>query len=476
MVGCIEPIHFIYFHGNMNSDAMLIKLQRMRDYFNSGITRPEAFRKQQLRNLKAAVLRYEDDIHAALYADLKKGPEESWVTETGFLLSEIREILKGLHRWMAPEKVPTNLVNLPSSSFIIREPLGVVMIIGPWNYPMQLLFTPLAGAIAAGNCVFLKASEYASATSIVMEKIISEIFAPEYVLYEKGEGTVVIPPLMDNFRFDHVFYTGSTQVGKIIYQHAAGKLVPVTLELGGKSPCVVESDANCKVAARRICVTKFSNSGQMCVAPDYVLVQASIKVKFIDELKMAIEDFFSDDPSASGSYGKVINLQHFHRLLGYLETSNVLYGGKSNEDQLYISPTIVEQVSLDSPVMQEEIFGPILPVISFETMEDGKAIISRNPDPLAFYVFTSNRKKEKAWLDEISFGGGCVNNASWHLTNPHLPFGGKGNSGIGAYHGKNSFEVFSHRKSIMKTPTWFDPSIKYPPYKGKLGLFKKVIR
>jgi len=460
----------------MVANNMLEKLQRMRNYYNSGVTRTKSFRRQQLLNLKKSVLKYEREIQDALYADLKKSPEETWVTETGFLLSEISVLIKNLHTWMEPERVPTNLVNLPSSSFIIREPLGIVMVISPWNYPLQLLFTPMAGAIAAGNCVFLKASEFAAATAKLMEKIISETFSPEFILFEKGEGAVVIPALMNNFRFDHVFYTGSTSVGRIIYQLAAAKLVPVTLELGGKSPCVIESDANIRIAARRIGMTKFSNSGQMCVAPDYVLIHRSVKELFIGELKSAVEQFFTEDPSDSYNFGKIIDQKHFNRLLGYLNCGKVVYGGKSKLDKLYLSPTILDEVSLNSPVMQEEIFGPILPVIAFDTMDEARSVISLHPDPLAFYIFTSSRKRENAWIQEVSFGGGCVNNASWHLTNPHLPFGGRGNSGMGSYHGRNSFEIFSHKKAIMKTPTWFDPAIKYPPFKGKLGLFKKVIR
>jgi aldehyde dehydrogenase (NAD+) len=339
-----------------------------------------------------------------------------------------------------------------------------------------LLFTPLCGAIAAGNCVVLKPSEFAPATEQVMGKIIAETFAPEYIAYVTGDGAQVVPEMMNNFRFDHVFYTGSTTVGKIIYKMAADKLVPVTLELGGKSPCVVESDANIKVAARRIAVTKFSNAGQMCVAPDYVLVHASKKEAFITAIRHALQSFFGHDAANSYEYGKIINERQFNRLVGYLGQGNIIYGGRHNVQQLFIEPTIIEPHSLDTALMQEEIFGPIVPLIAFTDAEEAKAIIAKNPNPLAFYIFTSDSKKEKAWLEQVPFGGGCVNNASWHLTNHHLPFGGRGNSGIGHYHGRHSFDTFSHHKAIMKTPTWFDPAIKYPPFKGKLGLFKKIIR
>jgi aldehyde dehydrogenase (NAD+) len=455
---------------------LLAQLQASADYFKTGATKSYAFRKEQLQKLKAAVLAHEKELHEALYADLKKSPEESWVTETGFLLAEINHTLKHLKEWVKPQKVATNLLNLPGKSFIYKEPLGVVLIIGPWNYPLQLLFNPLVGAMAAGNCAVLKPSEFAPATAAVMKKIIEENFTSEYILYVEGEGAAVVPQMMNHFRFDHVFYTGSTQVGKMIYQMAAAQLVPVTLELGGKSPCVVESDANLKVAARRIALTKFSNAGQMCVAPDYVLVHQSVKEDLIKELKKNIEQFFSKDASTSYDYGKIINEKQFNRLVNYLQQGRIVYGGSYNASTQYLAPTLLEDIPLDTAVMGEEIFGPVLPLISFTTFEEAKQIISRHPDPLAFYVFTQSAEKEKQWIEQVPFGGGCVNNASWHLTNFNLPFGGRGNSGIGAYHGKYSFDVFSHQKAIMKTPTWFDPGLKYPSFKGKLNFFKKIIR
>jgi len=456
--------------------SLVGKVNSMRQFFNGGRTRPYLFRKQQLQKLRSAILMHEKELHDALHTDLKKSPEESWVTETGFLISEINSALKNLRQWMQPERAKTNLVNIPSLSYVMREPMGVVLILGPWNYPLQLLFTPLVGAIAAGNCVVIKPSEFAPATAAIMKTIVDETFSPEYILCVEGDGAQVVPLLMNNFRFDHVFYTGSTAVGKIIYKMAAEQLVPVTLELGGKSPCVVESDANIKVAARRIAVAKFSNAGQMCVAPDYVLVHSSIKEKFVDELKKTVVKFFSMDPSTDYSYGKIINERQFKRLVNYLSSGTIVHGGRHDVTKFYIEPTIIENISPDSPLLTEEIFGPILPVISFHNFEEAKAVIDRNPDPLAFYIYTSSHKKENEWLEKIPAGGACVNNSSWHLTNHHLPFGGRGNSGIGEYHGKNSFETFSHRKAVMKTPTWFDPNIKYPPFKGKLWLFKKVIR
>ena len=449
---------------------------QMRNYFESGITKPYAFRKEQLKKLQQAVKKYEQQLHDALYTDLKKSPEECWVTETGFLLSELTNILKHLQGWMEPETVPTNLLNLPSKSFVMQEPLGVVLIISPWNYPFQLLMTPLAGAMAAGNCVTLKSSEFAPATSAIMKQMIEETFDKNYIQFVEGDGAVVIPQMMNNFTFDHVFYTGSTTVGKIIYKMAAERLVPVTLELGGKSPCIVEYDANIKVTAKRIAFAKFSNAGQMCVAPDYVLVHQSKKHELIEAFKKTIPKFFGADAAASHEYGRIINEKQFDRLSGYLQQGKIVCGGNSDRNNLYIEPTIMEGVSLDTAIMKEEIFGPILPVIGFETTREAKAIIANNPNPLAFYVFTSSRAKEIDWLTSVPFGGGCVNNTALHLTNHSLPFGGRGFSGSGQYHGKYSFETFSHKKSVMRTPTWFDPAIKYPPFKGKMKLFKMVIK
>ena len=309
-----------------------------------------------------------------------------------------------------------------------------------------------------------------------MQKIIEQTFPKEYVLYVPGDGATVIPEMMNRFSFDHVFYTGSTAVGKIIYKMAAERLVPVTLELGGKSPCVVESDANINIAAKRIAMTKFSNAGQMCVAPDYILVEISQKQKLITALTEKINQFFGTDPAKSDNYGKLINAKQFDRVISYLSNGKILHGGRHDRDSLFIEPTLLDVSDIHSPVMKEEIFGPVLPIISFTTKEEALTIIAQNPNPLAFYIFTTDSSKEKEWIEAVPAGGACVNNASWHLTNPSLPFGGRGFSGTGAYHGKYSFETFSHRKAVMKTPTWFDPWIKYPPLNGRLKLFKWLIK
>lgn len=452
------------------------ELQLLRSFYESGGTKTYRWRVERLEAFKKVILDHEQEINQALYTDLKKTPEECWVSETGLLIQEINHTIDHLRDWMQPKKVDTNLLNLPSSSYLYPSPKGVVLIIGPWNFPLQLLLIPFVGAIAAGNCVVLKPSEFAPAMAALVEKMIKECFDPQTAFVVQGDGATVVPAMMNEFRFDHVFYTGSIPVGKSIYQMAAKELIPVTLELGGKDPCIIEEDANLKVAARRIVVGKFTNAGQMCVSPDYLLVKESVKDRLIEYIKEAIVKFYGNSPATTDGYGKIINEKRFDKLVSYLSQGNIIYGGESNREQLFIAPTLIEGVSLDSPIMQEEIFGPILPIISFKEEEEAMAIIRRNPNPLSFYVFTSSKQKEEYWLERVQFGAGCVNNAVWQFSNHYLPFGGVGQSGIGAYHGKSSFDVFTHTKSVMKTPTWFDPDLKYPPMKGKLGLLKMIVR
>jgi aldehyde dehydrogenase (NAD+) len=456
--------------------ATLPELDTLQNFFKTGVTKPASFRKKQLKKLQQCIIDNEQEIYKALYTDLKKSPEECWVTENGIVLAEISNMIKHIDLWMQPEKKATNLLNFPSKSYVIKEPLGVVLIIGPWNYPFYLLINPLVGAIAAGNCAVLKPSEHAPATSAVIKKMMEGTFAPEYVFFKEGDGGKLIPEMMKDYSFDHVFFTGSTAIGKEIYKMAAEKLTPVTLELGGKSPAVVETDADLKVAARRIAMTKFSNAGQMCVAPDYVLVHASRKEALVKEMKKALQQFFGVDAAASDNFGRIINEKQFDRLVKYLEEGNIIHGGGTNRNDLYIAPTLIDGVNTGSKIMQEEIFGPVLPILSFENKEQALAVIEANKNPLAFYIFTGSSKKEKEWLNDVAFGGGCVNNASLHLTNHRLPFGGRGASGIGMYHGRYSFDTFSHSKAVMKTPTWFDPSVKYPPFTGKLKLLKWLIK
>jgi aldehyde dehydrogenase (NAD+) len=454
---------------------MSSNINALKDYFNTGATQTYAFRLLQLERLKKAVMDSEKILYEALHADLKKTDEDAWATEVGFFLSELNHTIKHLQEWMQPKSVATNLVNMPSTSYTIQEPLGVVCIIAPWNYPFQLLFTPLIGAIAGGNCAVLKPSEFAPATAKVMAKIVDGLFPNNYMLYLEGDGATVLPPLLTENRFDHIFYTGSTAVGKIIYKYAAEKLVPVTLELGGKSPAVITADANLRVAARRLASPKFSNCGQMCIAPDYILVPTDLKDKLIKELIIAIQSFYGVDAEASEHYGKIINDKQWLRITSYLSEGEIIYGGKSNREKLFIEPTIMTGVHADAKIMHDEIFGPILPILTYTSKEEALAIIQKNPNPLAFYVFTENKVDEQYWLTNVPSGGACVNNATMHITNHELPFGGRGFSGTGGYHGKLSFDTFTHTKSVLKTPTWIDPSFKYPPYKGKAWLLKRLI-
>ncbi len=453
----------------------MFQFQSLRDFYNDGNTLSYEFRKSQLLAFENAIKKYEGEISDALFADLGKSAEESWGTETGLLLGEIKYAIKHLSEWMKPKKVSTGLVTFPSTGKIYRDPLGVVLIISPWNYPVQLSLVPLVGAIAAGNCAVLKPSEMAPATEKLIAKIIKETFNENYITVVTGDGADVIPAMINAFHFNHIFFTGSTVVGKAIYKLAADQLIPVTLELGGKSPCIVESDADLKVAAKRIVMGKFLNAGQTCIAPDYILVKESVKEKLLDELAATIEAFYTDDPSASYDYGKIINQKRFQKLASFLSQGSIFYGGKTDESNLYIQPTILTDITMEDSVMKEEIFGPILPVMSFKTTEEAINIVRQNNSPLSFYLFTKNKSIEAEWLRRTAFGGGCINNTVYHFSNLNMPFGGIGNSGIGSYHGKKTFEIFSHAKPVLKTGTWLDPGIKYPPLKGKLNLLKKFI-
>jgi aldehyde dehydrogenase (NAD+) len=460
----------------MNDSFTNNELLSLRRFYETGATLTYAFRKQQLQLFKQAVIKYEQEIYDALYKDLKKSPEESYATENGLLLAEINVTLKHLKQWMSPQSTGINLVNLPSSGKLYPDPLGVVLIISPWNYPFQLSLIPFVGAIAAGNCVVLKPSESAPATAAIIEKIIKETFPPEYVKVIQGDGASVIPGMMQAFRFDHIFYTGSIPVGNAIYQLAAKELIPVTLELGGKSPAIVEEDADIAASAQRIALGKFANAGQTCIAPDYVLVHENVLEKFTAVLKDKVTRFFGEDAAKSHDYGRIINSKRFDTLAAYLQDGEIIMGGQTDRAALFIAPTIIKNINQDAKVMQDEIFGPILPIISFKQTEEAIAIVKKNANPLAFYIFTSSKKREEEWIRRVAFGGGCVNNTIWQFANHYMPFGGIGSSGMGAYHGKHSFNTFTHIKPVMKTPTWFDPAIKYPPFKGRLNLFKWLIR
>ena len=448
----------------------------LQQYFASGETTSYSFRKLQLQKLRKAIEANELAVMDALYHDLKKSPEEAYSTEIGFVYSEISNTLKHLQEWMQPVTVSSPLIIFPSSSKIIRDPLGVTLIIAPWNYPFQLVMAPLIGSIAGGNCSVLKPSEFTPYTSAIIEKIIAEAFSLNYITVATGNGAEVVPQLMKQYRFDHVFFTGSIPVGRQIALMAADKLVPMTLELGGKSPCIVDKDVNLKVAAQRIAWGKFTNVGQTCVAPDYLLVHESRKNELVELLEKSVHQYYGDDPLQSADYGKIVNENRFNKLESFLSQGSIVFGGETDKEKLYISPTLLENVAETSPVMQEEIFGPILPLYTFKDHQQAIEMVRRMPNPLALYIFTNNAKVEKLYTEKISFGGGCINNTLIHLANAELPFGGVGNSGVGAYHGKFSFDTFTRQKSVVKTSTWIDPPEKYPPYSGKLKILKWLLK
>ena len=445
-------------------------------FFESGATLSYSFRLRQLVAFRTALEAHEEEIYSALHSDLRKSRTEAFLTEFGLLLSEIKTAIKKLRSWMRPERVTTNLLNIPSSSRIYPHPKGVVLIIGAWNYPLLLGLVPVIGAIAGGNCIVIKPSEHAVATAAVIGRIFQKAFPENYIRVIQGDGAVVVPALMNAIRFDHIFYTGSGAVGRSVYELAAKKLVPVTLELGSKSPVIVEKDAALTVSARRIVFGKFINAGQTCVAPDYLLVHTAIYDRFLEALTESIAAFFGTAIQNSPDYGRIINRRRFDALITLLENSEgrVVTGGNHDAADLYIAPTILRDISAHDALMQEELFGPLLPVLPFRTREEAFAVVEQHKNPLAFYLFTASKRTEQEWLDRLAFGNGCINNTIQHLANAHLPFGGVGQSGIGAYRGIHSFKVFTLARAVMKTPVWFDPPIKYPPYKDKLKWLKRI--
>ena len=450
-------------------------LSRQREFFNTQKTLSYKFRLDALKKLKREIIALEADIAKALYDDLGKSYTEGYMTEIGMVLSEINFALRHLKKWMKPKKVKTPLAHFKSKSFVLPSPLGVVLIMSPWNYPFMLCIDTFVGAIASGNCAVLKPSNYSYNTSMIIRQIIANIFDKDYVTVVEG-GREQNKALLDQ-KFDHIFFTGGLNVGKEVALKASSNLTPYTLELGGKSPCIVEKSANLKLSARRIAFGKFLNCGQTCVAPDYILVHKSVKDELIANLKVEIEKMYSQDPLSNNSYGKIINQKHFDRLRGLIDKDKVVYGGKSEASSRKIEPTIMDNITLQDPVMQEEIFGPILPIISFDDFDQAKKIIESHPSPLAFYIFSNDKKFIKFALSTFNFGGGCVNDTIIHLANPRLSFGGVGTSGIGKYHGEKSFETFSNYKSVVKKSNIIDLPIRYQPYtKTKTKLIKKFMK
>ena len=449
-------------------------LDSQRDFFHSNATKSISFRKEQMKKLLHILKSNEKALDEAIYADFKKSAFENFATELSLLYSELKHSIRKVGSWSSKKYVGTNLANLPGSSYIIPEPLGNTLIIGAWNYPYLLSIHPAISAMAAGNTVIIKPSELALNTSHLMAKLINENFDSKY--FHVVEGGIEETTSLLKQKFDKIFYTGSSPVGKIMMRAAAEHLTPVTLELGGKSPAIVTKGASIKMAAKRLVWGKFLNGGQTCVAPDYLMVDKSVKSQLITEIKKQITEIHGEDPEKSEAIVRIINPRHFKRLTQLIDPDKVIVGGQTNEAELYIAPTLMDQVSWDDAVMQEEIFGPILPILEYEDLDEAIAKIKSHPKPLALYLFTNKRSIRDKIFHEISFGGGALNETIMHLANPNLPFGGVGNSGTGSYHGEYGFKDFSHYKSIIQKPNWFEPFIKYAPYNTfKLSILRKLM-
>jgi len=441
-----------------------------REFYGSGITRNMEYRRKQLKRLRDLIGRESGLIVEALKKDLSKPVLEAYASEIALVRREIAYALKHLESWARPRKVRSPLPLLPSASFVVPEPLGVVLIIAPWNYPFQLAMAPLIGAIAAGNCAVIKPSELSPHTAGVIEELITRHMDPRHLSVVNG-GPDTARELM-NHRFDHIFFTGSSRVARMVMESASRHLTPVTLELGGKSPCIVDRDVNIEYAARRIVWGKFFNAGQSCVAPDYVLVDERIKDEFTDAVKRAIVRFYGPDPRKSPYYARIINWSHFERLMGYLDQGDTVVGGQALAQELFIAPTVLDTVDIDAPVMQEEIFGPVLPLIPFTAFPDALKFVNSRPKPLAIYLFTTDRVKQRLAENETSSGSFCVNDVMVQFFSQYLPVGGVGESGMGSYHGKAGFDTFSHTRSMVKNTLAFDIPLRYAPYRFKLPLVK----
>lgn len=437
-----------------------VKMQRK--YYETQKTKSWKYRMAALNRLERAILKWETEINKALKKDLNKSAFEAYMTEVGMTLAELRYVKKHLRKWMMDKKVRTPLAQFPSKSYVKSEPYGVVLIMSPWNYPFMLCMEPLIGALAAGNCCVLKPSNYSPAVSTVIKGMIEETFPKEYVTVVEG-GRAENQSLLEQ-KFDYIFFTGGVQVGKMVMKKAAEHLTPVTLELGGKSPCIVEKTADLKLAAKRLVFGKFLNAGQTCVAPDYLLVQKEVKEEFLQYVLFWIEKMYGKGLENRESYPKIINEKHFKRIKQLIEGEEILIGGAVEEDSLQIAPTVLNHVSSKSPIMQEEIFGPVLPVLEFENIQEAVQFVRKRPKPLALYLFTEDKRVERRITEQLSYGGGCINDTIIHLATSHMGFGGVGESGMGSYHGKESFDTFSHKKSIVKKYNWLDNPVRYVPY------------
>lgn len=437
-------------------------VEAQRHFFLTGATREIRFRREALRTLRRSLKAFEPRLKAALLADLGKCAAESYMSEIGMTLSGLRDALAHLRRWSCPRRVSVPLAQFPSTARIIPEPYGVALVMSPWNYPVLLSLDPLVAALAAGNCCVLKLSEHAPRVAEVLEEMLSSAFPRDVVAVVQGDVETCRALLSQPF--DYIFFTGSPAVGREVMQAAARHLTPVTLELGGKSPCIVDETANIRLAARRIAFGKVLNAGQTCVAPDYVLVHRSRREEFTASFRTAVQEMLGEDPLKNPTYTRIVNHRHYERLMGLMEGARASVGGRGNEENLRVEPTLLEDITSDSPCMQQEIFGPLLPLLSYETLEEVEDFILSRPKPLACYLFTASRAVEKRLLSSLSFGGGCINDTVIHLAVPGLPFGGVGNSGMGAYHGYAGFRTFSHDKSVLKKATWLDLPFRYHPF------------
>ncbi len=458
----------------MENTSLQTLFERQQLFFAGGKTRDLLFRKEALKKLRSAILMHEDDLYEALHKDLHKSPFESYATEIGFVLDELSFHLKKLHKWMKPKRAASSIISFPARGFKTHEPLGTVFIIAPWNYPFQLMFAPLIGAISAGNTIIMKPSEIAENTALVIAKIINTSFGKDYIHVVTG-GAEVSQSLL-KFKFNHIFFTGSPRVGKIVMQSAAKQMVPVTLELGGKSPCIVDETAPLKLTVRRIVWGKFLNAGQTCIAPDYLFVHEKIKEPLIKAIKEAIKKAFGEDARKSPDFPRIITRANMERLATLLDAAKIAYGGHYDKEEKYFEPTILDDVSFELPVMQQEIFGPILPVLTFSNPDEIISQVNARPRPLALYVFSKNKAFQKKIIGSIPAGGVTVNDTLMHIASNKLPFGGVGNSGIGKYHGIFSFETFSNAKPVVYRGTWMDPPIRYAPYGKKLKIIKYLMR
>lgn len=432
------------------------------------------FRKEVLIKLLNVVIIHENEIIQALYDDFKKPAFESVLTETSYVIVELKNTIKNLKKWAKPKRVFPSLLNFPSKDYIYKEPYGKVLILAPWNYPFQLALCPLISAVAAGNQVVLKPSELTPKTSEIIHKIMGKVFDKNHV--EVIEGGVEVSKQLLSERWDYIFFTGSVAVGKIVAKAAAENLTPVTLELGGKNPCIIDETANLKLAAKRIVWGKFVNAGQTCIAPDFILIQKDMKKHFVNYLKEEITKAYGENPEKSPDFARIINTKNWQRLVALIEPEKVVFGGQTNLKNKFIAPTVVEETSLESPIMQEEIFGPLLPILTYKKEAEIDAIISKYEKPLALYIFTENPYFYRRIIQNHSFGGGCINDTMIHFVNKRLPFGGVGHSGIGAYHGNLSFDTFSHQKSIVKKANWLDLPVRYAPYLDKMPTIKRILK